>query len=474
MSLFRCPNCSGVVSMRAPRCPHCLVPVEELLKTVNPLLPSDEADQHRAEYDFIKESKQRNNYRVNVHGSLTSYNQQLRVLNIPKFVRFILPGLVPMNEAEDEDSRLNPQLYKGFFENNQNIEEVYIPSSLSTVPARAFRSCKNIRRVVLAEGVTKIDRYAFFDCDKLEEIVLPSSLKEINHHAFCGCERLEQIILPSALESIGDRAFANCISLKSIVIPSNVTWISGGTFAYCTNLRSVHIKEGEHRLDISDAFDGCSALKKVTIENRPMDGIVGSSLVDGTYPLEEIEIAPEMEKQGYQVISNHGNVRLIKCLVTDGSLISYIDNCADTFRIPDGIKRITQDAFAQFNKREKVKVLEIGEEVEVIEPGAFSRFRNLKEIRVASNNRYYKAHNGILYNKSMTTLIKYPEKKEGETFIIPPSVTHLVSDALSMPDFPGATGMRYIFIPDTVTQIDENAVSKWNFLNVRYPAWFQA
>lgn len=52
---------------------------------------------------------------------------------------------------------------------------------------------------------------------------------------------------------------------------------------------------------------------------------------------------------------------------------------------------------------------------------------NLQYIEVNEDNEYYASVDGVLFNKSKTSLIKYPEGKKDIAYIVPDSVTEIVS-----------------------------------------------
>ena len=448
MSLIRCHNCNGVVSMRAPRCPHCLTPVEQTLKNTFTLLPTSEADQHRSEFDFMQEIKLRNDYRVSRTGVLSSYNHELKVLNLPKFVHSIPEGAFD----DEHHGEYFTEGHDGFFENNQTLEEVYIPSTIKVIPVRAFQKCINLRRVILGEGV-----------------------KEIAENAFMCCEKLEEVVLPSSLECIGVYAFGHCVSLKSLTIPSNVHMIYYGAFAYCENLCNVLVKKGEQELHICDeytykhrdAFYRCNALNKVELELRPnLLSIASSSLIQRE--LQELIIADEYKGEGFEVAYNSGHAELTRCQVVNGELISYFRKNRDILHIPDDIRKVTASAFRGWKL--SASIVSIGKEVEYIEDEALSTLSNVKEFRVHPMNKYFKAIQGVLFSSDLRTLIQYPYKKEGQTYMVPSSVTKIANNA-----FRWAVNLRNLYIPDSVVEIGEKALSS-NLErngNIRYPATFQ-
>lgn len=77
---------------------------------------------------------------------------------------------------------------------------------------------------------------------------------------------------------------------------------------------------------------------------------------------------------------------------------------------------------------------------------------NFASITVSPNNTVYASLDGVLYNKDLTTLIKYPIAKAGATFDIPASVTTIGFGA-----FANATSLTSVSIPASVHTIETSA-----------------
>ena len=103
-----------------------------------------------------------------------------------------------------------------------------------------FGSRMEITEVVVEEGVTAIGVDAFLHNENLLKVKLPNSLKVLRNRAFASCYKLESINLPEGLVTIQEDAFRSC-GVKELVIPASATNI------------------------YREAFNGCSALKKMTI-----------------------------------------------------------------------------------------------------------------------------------------------------------------------------------------------------------------
>ncbi|MDR0312526.1 MAG: leucine-rich repeat domain-containing protein, partial [Treponema sp.] len=83
---------------------------------------------------------------------------------------------------------------------------------------------------------------------------------------------------------------------------------------------------------------------------------------------------------------------------------------------------------------------------------AFEGCTNLTGITVDSNNPVYASVDGVLFDKSMRTIILYPRGKQAETYAIPSSVTSIGDSA-----FNWCWNLKNVTIPSSVTSIGDKA-----------------
>ena len=71
----------------------------------------------------------------------------------------------------------------------------------------------------------------------------------------------------------------------------------------------------------------------------------------------------------------------------------------------------------------------------------------LKSISVSDENQYFSAYDGVLYNKDMTALVRYPSGKDGDRFCVPRCVNQISYAAFY------STGLKSLYVPETVSEI---------------------
>ncbi len=211
----------------------------------------------------------------------------------------------------------NPLYYAHhLFIDGNEVSEVVIPSSVTSIGKYAFAGCTGLSAVTIHNSVKTIGAWAFEGCSGLTSLIFnaenctycgsegspafPSniksltigeSVKTIPNYAFSGCTGLTEVIIPNSVTEIDYRAFGGCSGLTEVTIPNSVTYIDGSAFAGCTGLTEVifnaencnscgsegspafpsNIKSltiGESVKTIPNyAFSGCTGLTEVIIPN---------------------------------------------------------------------------------------------------------------------------------------------------------------------------------------------------------------
>ncbi len=158
----------------------------------------------------------------------------------------------------------NPLYYaQHFYLNDEEITELIIPNSVTSIGYLAFAYCKSLTSVTIPNSVTSIGESAFVYCH-LTSVTIPNSVTTIGEGAFYGCTGLTSVTIPNSVTSIGDLTFGHCTGLTSVTIGNSVTSIGEHAFDGCTGLTSVTIPNSVTSIS-RWAFDGCTGLTSVSI-----------------------------------------------------------------------------------------------------------------------------------------------------------------------------------------------------------------
>ena len=338
----------------------------------------------------------------------------------------------------------------------RNLNNITIPAGVTSIAGNAFYSCTSLTNITIdpanqvyeidesqpgiiygkvngvrtslimlapmaneeivriSEGITELGEAALSICKNMKKLELPSTLNNINGAAFMGIELLEEIdfpegntkytmedgylyanegteliyVLPNKTEininenvkTIGYYAIQNR-NITELIIPDNVTTLTYSIFYEAYNLAKIKIGSGVS--DLSPRFKAWGSLP-----NRLV-----------------IEIDPD--NQNYKV---DGNLILTK---EGDEVITFIDKNVQTQEIPEGVEKISTDAFRTFNI---ANAITLPDTLQEIGSESFRGCTNLTEIEIPSSvetigeNAFYNCSNleTIKINKAEGDLVGAP------------------------------------------------------------------
>jgi hypothetical protein len=274
------------------------------------------------------------------------------------------------------------------------LTSLAIPDGVTNIGANAFSECFSLTNITIPSGITRIEAGTFSFCENLATIAMPANLTSIGDSAFYYCA-LTNFTIPNSVTNLGNSAFSHS-GLNTITIGEGVTYIGSNVFERCGSLLSVTLGAGVTNIGDSAFFD-CEKLPSLVIPNSVTN--IGASAFYACYSLTNITIGTGMISIGAFAFSScYGltDIALPDSLISIGS--SAFNGCYMTnISIPGHVASIGSTAFA---------------------------CPYLDAIIVNQTNSYYSSLDGVLFNKSPTTLIEYPGGRIG-AYVMPNTVTNV-------------------------------------------------
>ena len=360
--------------------------------------------------------------------------------------------------AAAEDGTYKNFKYTGTDENSAviskytgNESSVEIPESINGYPVTeigdsAFKGNFSLKNAEIPNGVKIIGDYAFNDCTGLKTITIPESVEKIGKSAFFYCTRLENVNVSDGIKTIGDGAFFGCYSLKSFKITESVNSVGEYAFARCNELKSVTVENGIKSVS-NQMFADCTSLNEIVLPNSIES--IGRRAFLNCSALESFELPDSIDTiADYAFYGCSGINNLLISAKTIGDYAFSLCSQLESVSFSDNLETIGDEAF----KSTCLSEISIPSAVSHIGERAFET-NSVKKIDVDGSNKYYTSIDGVLFNKSETEIIDYPNYTEAEFYAVPQSVTSIGEYAFGG-DIPS---LKTVIIPDTVTEIGNGA-----------------
>ena len=212
------------------------------------------------------------------------------------------------------------------------LSSIVLPSSINTIGAFAFASCKKLTSITIPDGVKTIMDYAFSGAG-LTSIVIPDSVTDVRNYAFSatnvssvslsknakklentflGCKELRSVTVPYGVEVL-DGAFFGCSNLESVSLPNSVKTIKGAFYS-CANLPSINIP-GSVTIIGDNAFSGCVGLTEIILPESVTS--IGKAAFYGIVNLKTIVIPQKVTEIGKQAFESCTSLSSITVLAKD-------------------------------------------------------------------------------------------------------------------------------------------------------------
>ncbi len=387
----------------------------------------------------------------------------------------------------------------------EGLTSLALPEFLRSIGDEAFWSCKNLKKLNIPMRVADIGVNPFLECEQIKvEVdinnqsfyteggclierkskrlisgcsgsVIPSGIETIGAQAFWGCSSLAKIIIPNSVRSIESLAFYGC-PLKSVSLPDGCKCENNSFPRGCEVSKAVptlspaeakRLREEEARkaaeakrleeerikreaVDrVREAAENrrfAEAQKKAEAEaaerkRNAIQDLMKRAMEADREKKEEEACRLEEEKRKKEAAKKASPTSTPDLVISDGVLKKY--NGVDyTVSIPDGIKKIGNNAFQNCKNLRSVTMPESVTEIGDL---AFESCQGLKLIHLSKNIKAI----GTAAFANCTSLTE---------FEIPKGLRSLSPHVFS------GMSIKSIMIPEHITEIGNNAFSNCKLL----------
>ena len=238
----------------------------------------------------------------------------------------------------------------------------------------------------------------------LRIVHLPDNMEELD--SFARCSNLTEIVIPPLVKTIPFNCFYDCTSLQKVVLPEDLETIEDYAFENCTSLTEMTIPSGIHKIAES-AFDNCP----LVLENA--------------------------ERVYTKCWSDHMGIEDVNVI------------------IPEGITELAPHCFgvtyphAPDEARAKVRMITIPSTLTELNPYELAYCQH---IDVSPDNPKFASKDGVLFGKSMQTLLCYPMGRTEQQYTVPEGVQTIAKRA-----FRNARSLCFVHVSEGVRTIEEEA-----------------
>lgn len=232
-----------------------------------------------------------------------------------------------------------------------DLQSIYIPSSVVTVEPFAATNAKNLQLVNVEDGsqLQNIGIHAFRECTGLRFFTFDGTtdrMKSIDAYAFYGDTRLERIKWSGAstINTIGDYAFYKCTALNNFLMPNSVTSVGNYSFRYDEALTDITLSSSLNIIN-EYAFGECG-FSAITLPES-LASMQAGAFINNKY-LSEITIPAKVQGIGAATFENNAALQTVTFKTSIGTM-TIGDNAFNQCPMLSKVNIDHLDSWAQTN-----------------------------------------------------------------------------------------------------------------------------
>ncbi len=256
-------------------------------------------------------------------------------------------------------------------------------------------------------------------------------------------QKAEEISIPEKIggrtvTAIGNEALGYN-PVKKISLPESINLIEGNPFSSCHDLEVINVSNNHKYLATIDGVLFSKPDKRLIHYPRPL-------------PAKIYSVPEGIKIIGQKAFAASHNLTIVKL---PNSLETIEQQAFNSCRnlvgldLPAGLRYIGDEAFGS---QEYGSSFVIPARVEYIGNNPFSFSRDLKQIKVAKENKKYESIDGVLFDKETHKLISYPQAKADYSYNVPVGTEIIGSNA-----FISADNLHFIKLSDGLKSIEDSA-----------------
>ena len=226
--------------------------------------------------------------------------------------------------------------------------------------------------------------------DSVRQFLISYGVKEIGDYAWEGCRGLYELNLPESIRSIGSYAVKFCPNLKEFIIPDSCETIKGIVVIGCTKLKRIHIGKSLKSIEWIFYTD---CVREITCDPDNQYFMTQDGILYDKSGETILSIPPSVSQD---VVIREGCVHMNEALL-------------NAWQYPkDTVSQDTHiDAFFPHFRTLSIPSTLVDIKIDY----AFHCMTELESISAHPDNPNFTSQDGLLYTKSMDTLVGYPTGK---------------------------------------------------------------